>query len=111
MITFALHPELDADAAAAEFAKGGRLQIAPLLAREAARDLRAHLLAREDWREVLNSGDTPFEIDRAGQRGMSPEERARLESLVHASAKSGFQYRYETLRVADEPGERSKDLG
>ena len=39
---------------------------------------------------------------------MSAEERGRLEKLVHAAAKSGFQYRYETLRVADEAQERRK---
>src|SRR6185369_14228891 len=108
MIDFALHPDLDADAAAADFANGGRVQIAPFLVPDAADELRAHLLARDDWREVLNSGEMPFEIDRAGQRSMSAEERGRLEKLVHAAAKSGFQYRYETLRVADEAQERRK---
>jgi len=108
MIDFALHPDLDADAAAADFANGGHVQIAPFLVPDAADELRAHLLARDDWREVLNSGEMPFEIDRAGQRSMSAEERGRLEKLVHAAAKSGFQYRYETLRVADEAQERRK---
>jgi len=108
MITFALHPDLDTEAGAAEFASGGRVQIAPFLVPEAAGELRAHLLGREDWREVLNSGDTPFEIDRAGQRSMTAEDSARLEKLVHKAARSGFQYRYETLRVADDPDERAE---
>ena len=111
MSGFTLHPDLDVDSATAEFANGGRVQIAPFLVPENAEALRAHLLAREDWREVLNSGDQPFEIDRAGQRSMSAEQRARLETLVHSAAKSGFQYRYETLRVPDEPDERAKDRG
>jgi Rps23 Pro-64 3,4-dihydroxylase Tpa1-like proline 4-hydroxylase len=111
MTAFALSSDLDADAAAKQFANGGRVQVAPFLLPEAAEGLRAHLLAREDWREVLNSGETPFEIDRAGQRSLSPEDRARLDSLVHAAAKSGFQYRYETLRVPDDAEERRKTPG
>jgi Rps23 Pro-64 3,4-dihydroxylase Tpa1-like proline 4-hydroxylase len=101
-----LHPHLDPEPFRAQFSRDGRVQIAPFLTDQAAQALREHLIGRDDWREVVNSGERPFEIDRAGQKAMTPSERAKLEQLVNAAARDGFQYRYETIRVPDTVSER-----
>lgn len=106
-MTFALHPSIDADALHRRFAATGHVQIAPFLAAPGAAALRDQLAGREDWRLVLNAGARVYEIDRAGRAAMSDEQRNHLERLVAQAAISGFQYRYETIRVPDEAPART----
>lgn len=103
-----LHPQLDPEPYRAQFRAHGRVQIAPFLTEEAANALLQHLTGRDDWREVLNSGEKTFEIDRAGQRSLPPGERARLDALVHAAARDSFQFKFETVRVPDAADERKR---
>lgn len=102
-----LFPGIDPARHRAAFGRDGRIQIAPFLTEGVALRLRADLLGRSDWVEVLNSGDRAFEIDRNGQRALSLAERKRLEELVNSAAREGFQYRYEALRVPDSRRERT----
>ena len=106
-----LSPEIDLASHRAQFQREGKVQIAPFLADDVAHRMRAHLLGRGDWVEVLNSGDRTFEIDRAGQSALSEPERTQLNELVNASARDGFQYRYETLRVPNSTAERKASAG
>ena len=39
---------------------------------------------------------------------MSPEKLAALDNAVYAQARTGFQYRYESIRVPDSASERSR---
>lgn len=71
-----------------------------------ARWWQAHLRGRDDWRQVLNSGDKVYELDRTTRSQMAADKKAALDDAVHAGARSGFQYRYETLRVPDDPAAR-----
>ena len=79
----------------------------PWLSDEAAVALHAELTAREDWRETINSGEKVFELDRDNQRRLGPADRARLDEAVNAGALAGFQHRYESIRVPDDPAERA----
>lgn len=105
---FALNPRLDADALAAAFAADGRLHVADFLAGDGAAQLLTHLKARQDWRLVINQGDKLFELDRPAQESMDAATRAQLDLAVHKGARSGFQFRYETLRIPDDPAERDR---
>jgi SM-20-related protein len=89
------------------FARDGLVRIAPFVAEEEARALEKHLLERDDWRLVLNAGEKVYEIDRSGQKAMDSEARGKLERLVAKAANSGFQYRFETIRVPDDPDARA----
>ena len=104
--SFRLHAGLDAASIRASFARSGRLQIRPFLEERCAAALREHLRARTDWRLVLNAGERVFEIDRAGQAALSAVQREELERQVAAAARSGFQYRFESVRVADDAPSR-----
>jgi len=98
---FALHPGLDPSALAQRFASAGRLRIQPFLSESTAVALHEHLRAREDWRQVVNSGDKVFELDRAVRAAMSAEQRQALDQAVANGAREGFQYRYESIRLED----------
>lgn len=100
----ALNPALDWDVLRTRFAAEGRVRIHGLLAGDAAERLHAALRSRDDWRQVINSGDKVFELDRATRAAMATAQVAALDEAVCNGARHGFQYRYETLRLSDGDG-------
>ncbi|TVV74499.1 2OG-Fe(II) oxygenase [Sphingomonas solaris] len=98
---FALGLAHDVDALAARFAEIGRVRIHEFLDAKVAGALHARLDARQDWRQLINSGDKLFELDRATRAGMSAARMRDLDDAVWQGARSGFQYRYESLRLPD----------
>lgn len=98
---FDLNPALDAAALAARFAAEGRVRIADFLAADGAERLRTHLRAREDWVQVVNSGAKVFDLDRPTRAAMAPEQARSLDQAVYVGARTGFQHRYEAIRVPD----------
>lgn len=101
MPRFRLNPALDPAALNTAWRRDGHVRVRDFLVAEDAEALRAHLAGRSDWRQVLNSGDTVYELDRPTRAGMDAAKQAQLDDAVMAGARAGFQYRYETLRVAD----------
>lgn len=88
------------------YRRDGIVRIGSFLPEATAAALHGALRTRQDWRQLFNSGDKLFELDRATQAALDPERRAALDEAVYAGARSGFQYRYETIRVPDEEAER-----
>lgn len=97
----------DEHAVAQAFARDGLVRIASFLPDATAATLHAQLRTRDDWRQVFNSGDKLFELDRATRQSMDRDTSDKLEQAIYAGARSGFQYRYETIRVTDDAAERS----
>lgn len=85
-----------------EYRTRGIVRIASFLPGDEAQQLHAHLRGRCDWRQVFNSGDKLFELDRESRSAMEPDKRTALDEAIYAGAREGFQYRYETIRVPDE---------
>ena len=106
---FTVNPRLDPARLAQQFRSTGRLQIADFLSAGQADALRGELLGRNDWALILNAGDKVYDIPRSGWAQMSEEQRAKLDELVIRSARSGFHYRYESIRMPDEDAGRSGD--
>lgn len=104
---FRLDPRLDADTLARTFAARRRVRIADFLAGDAAAMLHAALRGRDDWRQVVNSGEKVFDLDRATRAAMSKEQLDALDASVHAGAREGFQYRFESIRVPDDASTRA----
>ncbi len=98
---FRLNPALDRRAIRAAYERDGRVRVQGLLADEGALALRNWLRRREEWRQILNSGDKVFELDRATRDGLSDGQRRTLDEAVMAGVRTGFQYRYESIRVPD----------
>lgn len=103
---FALNPSIDANLLARQYAEQGRVRIAGLLTGEVAAGLAQHLRTRADWHWVMNSGDKVFELTREGRAALSGDQARALDDATYATARSGFQYRFETLRVPDEESAR-----
>ncbi len=104
---FRLSPDLDAAALAQEFAREGRVTIDGLLAGDCARRLHDEIRQRDDWVQVVNSGDQVFELNRSVRAEMDQGQVAALDQAVAAGARNGFQYRYESIRVPDGSAERA----
>lgn len=106
-ISFHLAPSIDVEALAERFARTGRVQIAPFLDEADATALAAHLLARDDWRQVMNAGEKVYESVPAVLATLTDAQRARLEEVMNAAARDGFQYRYQSIRVPDDTAARA----
>ena len=106
-VPIALNPKLDAAALAERFARERYVQVQDFLTEDAASTLHAALRARQDWRQVLNTSSGFVELDRPTRAGMSAEQANALDNAVYAQARTGFQYRYETIRVPDAGSERA----
>lgn len=104
---FALNPDLDPAALSLQFARDGRVQVKDFLAHDCAQALHKLLRERDDWVQVLNSNGKVFELAREARAQMTDKARADLDNAVYAQARSGFQYRYESLRVPDDAAARA----
>lgn len=104
---FSLAPSIDVETLAERFARTGRVQIAPFLDEADATALAAHLLARDDWRQVMNAGEKVYESVPAVLATLTDAQRARLEEVMNAAARDGFQYRYQSIRVPDDVAARA----
>lgn len=104
---FRINPLLDADQLHADFQAKGRIHIADFLVLDDAERLVQFLKNSTAWRLVLNSGSKVFELDRKAQSALTPEQRNQLDQAAYAEARYGFQYCYETIRVADAQDERA----
>jgi Rps23 Pro-64 3,4-dihydroxylase Tpa1-like proline 4-hydroxylase len=103
---FALNRSIDWNGAADAYRAHGRVTIDDFLQPIGAAALLDWLERSEEWRLVLNAGSTVYEVDRAGQAAMTSEQWRQLDTAVHAAARKGFQYRFETIRVPDDGAER-----
>ena len=106
MFTLPLRPDLAV--LQDRFTRDGFVQIPDLLSREDAATLHAELRGRGDWVQVLTTDRGFAELDRATRAGMSAAQREALDTAVYARARTGFQYRYETIRVPDAHAARAK---
>ncbi len=100
-MTLALAGGVDVAAAGAAFARDGHVRLTPFLAEAAAVACLAEMKGRDDWVQVLNSGDKVFDLPREARTAMTPQQRDALDQAVLAGAREGFQYRYEALRLPD----------
>ncbi|MBH9536359.1 2OG-Fe(II) oxygenase [Novosphingopyxis sp. YJ-S2-01] len=103
---FELHDDIDVDRLAAQYKRQGHVRIAPFLADDGAEKIFGELRVREDWRQMINSGEQLVELDRATRSAMSDVQSAALDEAVYAGARYDFQFRYEAIRVPDKDEER-----
>lgn len=104
---FSLNPALDARDLARRFSVHRRIQIADFLEPSCAEDLKSELASSNRWRLVISGGGQVFEIPRRDYDLLPAVERARIEEAIHTAARSGFQFRYEAIRVPDDEDERA----
>lgn len=106
---FRLSDDCDWEALRQDFAQHGRVEISNLLVDGQAEALREELIARDDWKLVLNAGDNVYEISRPDLARLDSARRRDLDRLVIDAARNGFQYRYEAIRIPDRGDAGSSD--
>lgn len=100
-LPYRINPDLDLDALARAYAEEGRVRIYGLLA-DGAIQLLEHFQAREDWIHLISTEDGVLELDPTARAGIGARRWAAIEAAAHERARTGFQYRYEALRVPDD---------
>lgn len=100
---------LDRGKLASLIERTGCVQIADFLCQAGAPSLQQELLARADWKRVINGREKVFETDANYYVTMDPEERRKLDAAVYSSATHGFQFQYDTIRIADDLPSRERD--
>ena len=103
MTRLRLNADLDVDALAQAYRTQRRVRIDGLLASKGAEVLHRYLDAQDDWWHLINTPEGVIEMTRPARARMSGKRRAALDAKVYAGARHGFQYRYEGLRVPDNP--------
>lgn len=98
---FRMHPRADVVQLTKRFASDRRIRIHPFLEEPVALALHRNLEQRTDWRQMINSGSTLFELDRTTRSEMPRAKHAALDEAVWQGARTGFQHRYESLRLPD----------
>lgn len=109
MSALRLSRSLDLALAAETYHRCGRVRVTGLLRPADALRLHAFLDAHDAWWQLINMPDGLLEIDRKTRAKMGAKRRAALDRTVCAGARTGFQYRYESLRVPDDPHQRDAD--
>jgi Rps23 Pro-64 3,4-dihydroxylase Tpa1-like proline 4-hydroxylase len=93
------------------FDRDGIVRIGNFLPPEAAQALHSHLRGRGEWLQIFNSGDKLFELNRHAVAALDDAKKADLDTAIYAGARTGFQYRFETIRVPDDEQERAAEGG
>ena len=106
---FHINSALDVRRIRADFEAHKRVQISNFLHPDDAELLLSFLKGSDSWKLVLNQGEKLFELDRAAQSELQGERERQLELAVYAAARSGFQYRFETIRVPDQDVDRAAE--
>jgi SM-20-related protein len=101
-----MSPRLDVSVLANSFKQHGRVYIPEFLHAEDAKALYETLRYRTDWMQVLATTNGAVELDRPTRAQLDQEQTKSLSNAVYAQARSGFQYRFETVRVPDSAAER-----
>jgi SM-20-related protein len=86
--------------------RDGRARMPDFLQRKAAEALHAFLQAAPWWR-TFNQGERTWDLGPESIAVLTPEQAKQLDHAIHQGARKGFQYVYETVRVSEQPSERS----
>lgn len=106
---FRLHPDLHPERLRNLYVHSSRLHIPGFLVAEDAQRLHACLASASDWSLVFNRGEKVIELNSAHQQSLTEEQRKAINLAVGEGARSGFQYRYHTIRVPDGRSNRQRD--
>ena len=105
MTELKLKPRNDIAALKRLYEQRRRVRIFDLLEHDCAARLHAYLKQQDEWWHLIHTANGVLELDRRTRSKMGVRRRAALEAAVIEGARTGFQYRYEGLRVPDDPNQ------
>lgn len=103
MTRLLINPDLDIAALAQTYRNERRVRVPHLLEAAGAEMLHAHLDRHDQWWHLINTPDGVLEMSRRTRERLSGKRRVEIDAQVYEGARLGFQYRYEGLRVPDDP--------
>lgn len=109
MIELRLNVDLDVEGLTRLFRQHRRVRIFDLLERPDAEALHDYLAEQNDWWRLINTPEGTMEYDRRTWQRLGVRRRRAIDEQVFAHARDGFQYRYEGLRVPDDPDRLDED--
>jgi Rps23 Pro-64 3,4-dihydroxylase Tpa1-like proline 4-hydroxylase len=98
---YRINRDLDLSALARAYTERGRVRIYGLLA-DGAVELHDYLESRRDWIHLISTEDDVLELDPAAKKRLGAGRWKAIEAGAHERARTGFQYRYQALRVPDD---------
>ncbi len=99
---FGLDSSLDVAALAVSFAQRGRVLVPGALAGDGAVRLHRHVDRDLSWTLIFNRGAALYELDAAARARLDAPQRADVLRAAQVSARRGFQYLYEQVRVPEQ---------
>ena len=105
---FRINPDLDLAALARDYEEHGRVRIYGLLA-DGAVQLHDYLESRRDWIHLISTEDGVIELDPAAKARLGARRWKEIEAGARERARTGFQYRYQALRVPDDEEIEDRD--
>lgn len=96
-----LNPDIDIDACRRRYVERGRALIADLLAGNGAKRILTCLEMEKRWDLVTDSGGKHVHFNAAETERLPADAQAKLLSVVHRQAATGFQYLYASYPVSD----------
>lgn len=92
--------------AANSYARSGILRISDLFAPEVAETLHHHLDSEVEWSRSVTRGENVVDFGPEAVAALDGAKDAELLADVHAAARDGFQFLYDSMIVADDPQQR-----
>lgn len=89
------------DALAAKFREHGRLQIRDALEPASADAVHRSLVDQQEWNLVYRHAGRHVDSNASAVAAWPAEQRQKLEQIIHAEARKGFQYYYANIPIYD----------
>lgn len=92
--------------AAAALARDGHVRIGNVFAEKTAQALHDHLASEVEWWRAVNRGDQTWDLGPESLAALTGEREREFLAHVHQGARDGFQFLFDSARVADAPEDR-----
>lgn len=106
---FQINPALNPSALAAVFAEQGYISIPEFLDGDGAAELRAALVARQDWHWAIHANGNVYDVPPETRAAMTDAQKAELEQRINNEAREKFQFRFSSVRVPDPIADRNPE--
>ena len=100
IVSEAVHEHGFLTQARATLARSGRIHIPGFLDESAARTTHEAMQAA-DWRLAVNGDAGSYDLSAANIAALNPGQQEKLVGAIHAKARTGFQFMFDSFRLSD----------
>lgn len=100
--------DADVERAAQHYAEFGYVRLENVLSQGDAEALYTYLEQDAEWWRVFNQGERAWDLGPESIEMLETDAQGeQLQQAILAGARDGFQFHYDTVRVSENPAERS----